>query len=62
MQSPVCWGKARERKIVGPEIVQITTYKVEMVKVNLRQLEIDRRVMLITGEEILNLKLVIEFS
>ena len=28
----VCWGEVGERKLVGPEIVQITTEKVEMIK------------------------------
>ena len=32
----VCWGEVGERKLVGLEIVQITTEKVEMIMTNLK--------------------------
>jgi len=35
-RTPVCWREVGERKLVGPEIVQITTEKVEMIKANLK--------------------------
>ena len=35
-RTPVCWGEAGERKLVGPEIVQVTTEKVELIKANLK--------------------------
>ena len=35
-RTPMCWGEVGERKLVGPEIVQITTEKVELIKTNLK--------------------------
>ena len=35
-RTSVCWGEVGERKLVEPEIVQITTKKVEMIKANLK--------------------------
>lgn len=35
-RTPVCWGEVGERKLVGPEIVQVTTEKIEMIKANLK--------------------------
>lgn len=35
-RTPVCWEEVGERKLVGPEIVQITTKKVKMIKANLK--------------------------
>ena len=36
------WGEVGARKLVGPDIVQITTEKVEMIKANLK-LAMDRQ-------------------
>ena len=35
-KTPVCWGEVGERKLIRPEIVQITTERVEMIKANLK--------------------------
>jgi len=32
----VCWGEVGKRKLVGLEIVQVTTEKVELIKANLK--------------------------
>ena len=38
----VCLGEVGERKFVGPEIVQVTTEKIELIKANLKT-AIDRQ-------------------
>ena len=35
-RTPVCWDKAGERRLVGPELVQITSEKVKVVRDNLK--------------------------
>ena len=35
-RTPVCWDEVSERRLVGPEIVQITSKKVKFVHDNLK--------------------------
>ena len=35
-RTPICWDEAGERKLLGPEIVQMTTDKVEMIRSRLK--------------------------
>ncbi|KAA0053247.1 DNA/RNA polymerases superfamily protein [Cucumis melo var. makuwa] len=35
-RTPVCWNKVGERKLVGPELVQITTNNIKLIRENLR--------------------------
>ena len=30
-RTPVCWNEVTERKLIGPEIVQFTTNKIELI-------------------------------
>lgn len=62
-RTPVCWGEVGERKLVGLEIVQITTEKMEMIKANLKTAQ-DRQKSYADNRrrDIEFLTLVIEFS
>ena len=35
-RTPVCWDEVGERRLVGPELVQITSEKVKVVRDNLK--------------------------
>ena len=35
-RSPVCWTEAGERKLLGPELVQMTTDKIKMIRVKIK--------------------------
>ena len=35
-RTPICWNEAGERKLVGPEIVQLTTDKIELIRSRLK--------------------------
>ncbi|KAL0540961.1 hypothetical protein IC582_020987 [Cucumis melo] len=35
-RTPVCWNEVGERKLVGPELVQITTTNIKLIRENLR--------------------------
>ena len=35
-RTPVCWGKVGERKLVGPEIVQVTCDKIKVIRERLK--------------------------
>ncbi|KAA0051688.1 DNA/RNA polymerases superfamily protein [Cucumis melo var. makuwa] len=35
-RTPACWNKVGERKLVGPELVQITTNNIKLIRENLR--------------------------
>ncbi|KAL0559142.1 hypothetical protein IC582_003732 [Cucumis melo] len=35
-RTPVCWNEVGERKLVGPELVQITTNNIKLIRENLR--------------------------
>ncbi|KAA0062248.1 DNA/RNA polymerases superfamily protein [Cucumis melo var. makuwa] len=35
-RNPVCWNEVGERKLVGPELVQITTNNIKLIRENLR--------------------------
>ena len=35
-RTPVCWDEVGERRLVGPELVQITLEKVKVVRDNLK--------------------------
>ena len=35
-RTPVCWDEVGERKLVGPELVQITSEKVKVVRDNFK--------------------------
>ena len=36
-RTPVCWDEVGERRLVGPELVQITSEKVKVVRDNLKK-------------------------
>ena len=36
-RTPVCWDEVGERKLVGPELVQITSEKVKVIRDNLKK-------------------------
>ncbi|KAA0061889.1 DNA/RNA polymerases superfamily protein [Cucumis melo var. makuwa] len=36
-RTPVCWNEVGERKLVGPELVQITTNNIKLIRENLRK-------------------------
>ena len=53
-RTPVCWDEVSERRLVGPELVKITSDKVKVVRDNLKKKkkqEIDRKVMRTTVVE-----------
>lgn len=31
-RSPICWDEVSERKLLGPELVQITTDKIKLIR------------------------------
>ena len=35
-RTPICWDEAGERKLLGPELVQITTDNLQIVRTNLQ--------------------------
>ncbi|KAL0560987.1 hypothetical protein IC582_001405 [Cucumis melo] len=35
-RTPMCWNEVGERKLVGPELVQITTNNIKLIRENLR--------------------------
>ena len=35
-RTPVCWNEVGERKFVGPEIVQLTTDKIDLIRSRLK--------------------------
>ena len=35
-RTPVCWDEVGERRLVGPELVQITLEKVKVIRDNLK--------------------------
>ena len=35
-RTPVCWDEVRERRLIGPELVQITLEKVKVVRDKLK--------------------------
>ena len=35
-RTPICWDEAGERKLVGPEIVQLTTNKIQLIRSRLK--------------------------
>ena len=35
-KTPVCWDEVGERRLVGPELVQVTSEKVKVVRDNLK--------------------------
>ena len=44
-RSPICWDDVGERRLLGPEIVQQTIDKIQVIKERLQQLRVGRRVM-----------------
>ena len=42
-RTPVCWDEVGERRLVGPELVQITPDKVKVVRDNLKKKKKDRQ-------------------
>lgn len=54
--------KIRDMRLIYPELVQITTEKVRVIKERMRQLRIKRKVMQITKGGPLNLKWEIKYS
>ena len=57
-RTPVCWDEVGERRLVGPELVQITSDKVKVVHDNFKKKkqEIDRKVMRTTVVETCSLR------
>ena len=59
-RTPMCWDEVGERRLVGPELVQITSDKVKVVRDNLKKKnkkqEIDRKVMWTTVVETCSLR------
>ena len=57
-RTPVCWDEVSERRLVGPELVKITSDKVKVVRDNLKKKkqEIDRKVMRTTVVETCSLR------
>ncbi|RVW58539.1 Transposon Ty3-I Gag-Pol polyprotein [Vitis vinifera] len=51
-RSPVCWDDVGEKKLLGPELVQLTVEKVSLIKERLKQHKVDRRVMLIIAGDL----------
>ena len=35
-RTPLCWDEVGERKLLGPEFVQVTTYKVKVIRDRLK--------------------------
>ena len=35
-RTPICWNEAGERKLLGPELVQITTDNLQVIRANLK--------------------------
>ena len=35
-RTPVCWDEVRERRLIGPELVQITSDKIQIVRDRLK--------------------------
>ena len=33
----ICWDEVRERQLVGPEIVQLTTEKIQLIRNRLKE-------------------------
>ncbi|RVX04475.1 Transposon Ty3-G Gag-Pol polyprotein [Vitis vinifera] len=55
-RSPICWNDVGERKLLGPELVQLTVEKVALIKERLKAAQVDIRVMLIIVGEIWSLR------
>ena len=36
-RTPVCWDEVGERQLVGPEIVQLTTEKIQLIRDRLKE-------------------------
>jgi len=36
-RTPICWDKVRERKLLGPEMVQLTTNKVKTIRQRMKE-------------------------
>ena len=36
-RTPICWEEVGERKLLGPEIVQLTTNKVRVIKKTMKE-------------------------
>lgn len=45
-RTPLCQDEVGERKLVGLELVQITTYKIQMIRARMKEAKINRKVML----------------
>ena len=35
-RTPVCWNEVGERKLVGPELVQVTSDNIKLIRENLK--------------------------
>ena len=47
--TPICWDEIGERKLLGPEMVQITSDKVRVIRQRMKEAQDSRRVIQITG-------------
>ena len=52
-RTPVCWHEVGERQLVGPEIVQLTTEKIQLIRDRLKEAQ-DRQKKLCRPEEATN--------
>ena len=43
-RSPVCWFEVGEKRLMGPELIQITSEKIEVIRRSFKQLRVDKRV------------------
>jgi hypothetical protein len=48
-RTPICWEEVGERKLLGPEMVQLTTDKVRVIKKR-RKPRIDKKVTQVTED------------
>ena len=55
-RTPLCWDEVGERKLSGPEIVQVMTDNVKVIRDRLKIAQDHRKVMLITEGEIWNFR------
>ena len=60
-RTPLCWDEVGERKLIGPEFVQMTTDKIKEIRSKLKAAQDRQKVMRIIEEKTLSLMLEIEY-
>ncbi len=61
-RTPVCWNEVGERQLTGPEIVDLTTENVKIVRERLKTAQGRQKIMLINEEKTSSFKKGIMFS